>query len=65
MNNDFKTIFLDKEFSNQINKRINFIKTLTSFNFNNFNTAVGRNSFHPLVRNDRFYWSAKNLNLRK
>tara|TARA_B100000965_G_C19592252_1_gene758487 strand:- start:59 stop:1114 length:1056 start_codon:yes stop_codon:yes gene_type:complete len=64
-NNDFKTIFLDKEFSNQINKRINFIKILTSFNFSNFNTAVGRNSFHPLVRNDRFYWSAKNLNLHK
>lgn len=59
---DFKTIFLDEEFSNQIKKRVNFIKTLTSFNFNNFNTAGGRNSFHPLVRNDKFYWSAKNLN---
>ena len=60
--NNFKTLFLDPKLEKEIGERVNFIKKLSSFNFNNFNSAVGRTGFHPLVRNSRYYSVARKLN---
>ena len=60
--NNFKTLFLDPKLEKEIDERVNFIKKLSSFNFNNFNSAVGRTGFHPLVRNSRYYSVARKLN---
>ncbi len=46
----FQTVFNDSEFEFEIKKRIDFLKKIFIFNFNNFNDPVGRSSFYPLVR---------------
>ena len=56
---DYKSIFIDKLFLKEINKRKIFIKKLVKFNFNNFNSATGRSGLHPLIRKERYTWSAR------
>tara|TARA_Y100001970_G_scaffold283604_1_gene399183 strand:- start:5571 stop:6623 length:1053 start_codon:yes stop_codon:yes gene_type:complete len=59
---DFISIFSDNKLMEGINKRKKFLKKITNFNFRNFNSAVGRTGLHPLVRNNRYNWLARNLN---
>ena len=58
---NYKTLFLDIKLEKEIARRMNFIKNLSNFNFNNFNNAVGRTALHPLVRNYRYNQVARNL----
>ena len=60
--NNFKTLFVDPKLKKEIGVRVKFIKKLSAFNFNNFNSAVGRTGFHPLVRNSRYYSVARKIN---
>ena len=58
---NYKTLFLDIKLEKEIARRMNFIKNLSNFNFNNFNNAVGRTALHPMVRNYRYNQVARDL----
>ena len=59
--NNYITIFDDYKLHDEIKKRKEFIKKIISFNFKNYNSASGRTGLHPLVRNNRFNWLARQL----
>lgn len=60
-NQNYKTLFLDIKLEKEISRRMNFIKSITNFNFKNFNNAEGRSSLHPLVKNNRYSQIAHDL----
>jgi len=58
---EFLTVFINKEFKNElINKKL-FLKKIFKFNFFNYGNAFGRSGFRPLIIGKNLDRSAKHL----
>lgn len=52
--NNYETLFYDFELQKQIELRFSFLKGLHEFNFKNYNNAIGRTGFSPLIRGEEY-----------
>ncbi len=59
--NEYMTVFINKEFENSIKDKKLFLKNIFKFNFNNFGNSYGRSGFRPMIAGKNLDRIAKNL----